>query len=262
MLNFQVTEPTTKPGNIRERVRTIAFDLLERNSPGLRFSELQRQIQMLDPKLKPSTINTSIWNLDAVFPDRVYKPSKGLFRLAQFRQQEMASPREASPVRAGGRPIREEAFYPLFADWLKNELEDVTHAIALGRNVFRDRWGTPDVLGKAESKRSDVIKGATSIVAAEIKSDIAGIVTGFGQACAYRLFCHKSYLVIPNQTPQDELSRVDALCEMFGLGLVTFNPHSLEAPNFTLVVRPLKQEPDLFYTNRYIKHVEKELFAY
>lgn len=260
MSNLHVTEPEMKRVNIRERIRTIAFDLLERHHPGLRFSELQRQIQSVDPKLKPSTINTSIWNLDSVFPERVYKPSKGLFRLAQFRQADLMPP--TTGVMPGSRPrIREEAFYPLFANWLKNELEDVTHAIALGRNVFRDRWGTPDVLGKAESKRSDVIKGATSIVAAEIKVDVAGLVTGFGQACAYRLFCHKSYLVIPAQTPQDEMSRLDSLCEMFGLGLVTFNPNSLEAPNFTLVVRPQKQEPDLFYTNRYIKYVEKELFS-
>lgn len=254
--NVHMTEPMTRRGNIRERIRRIAFELLELNAPGLRFSELQRQIQIADPKLNAGTINTSIWNLDAVFPERVYKPSKGLFRLAQFRQAELDSSRQGSRPR-----IREEAFYPLFASWLKNEIEDVTHAIPLGRNVFRDRWGTPDVLGKAESKRSDVIKGATSIVAAEIKTDISGIVTGFGQACAYRLFSHKSYLVIPSQTPQDELARVDSLCEMFGLGLVTFNPNSLEAPCFTLVVRPLKQEPDLFYTNRYIRHVEKELFS-
>lgn len=256
-----MTEPAARRGKIRERIRAIAFDLLEQNASGLRFSELQRQIQLVDPKLKPSTINTSIWNLDTVFPERVHKPSKGLFRLAQFRQCDLEeTPQAVTSPRPKPR-IREEAFYPLFASWLKNELEDVTHAIALGRNVFKDRWGTPDVLGKAESKRSDVIKGSTSIVAAEIKVDIAGIVTGFGQACAYRLFSHKSYLVIPSQTPQDELARVDSLCEMFGLGLVTFNPNSLDAPNFTLVVRPLKQEPDLFYTNRYIKHVEKELFS-
>ena len=256
-----MTEPAARRGKIRERIRAIAFDLLEQNASGLRFSELQRQIQLVDPKLKPSTINTSIWNLDTVFPERVYKPSKGLFRLAAFRQSDLEeTPQPVTSPRPKPR-IREEAFYPLFASWLKNELEDVTHAIALGRNVFKDRWGTPDVLGKAESKRSDVIKGSTSIVAAEIKTDIAGIVTGFGQACAYRLFSHKSYLVIPSQTPQDELARVDSLCEMFGLGLVTFNPNSLDTPNFTLVVRPLKQEPDLFYTNRYIKHVEKELFS-
>lgn len=154
-----MTEPATRRGNIRERIRAIAFDLLEQNAPGLRFSELQRQIQLVDPKLKPGTINTSIWNLDAVFPERVHKPSKGLFRLAQFRQSDLEPPQAATSPKPKPR-IREEAFYPLFASWLKNELEDVTHAIALGRNVFKDRWGTPDVLGKAESKRSDVIKGA------------------------------------------------------------------------------------------------------
>lgn len=157
MSNFHITEPATKRGNIRERVRAIAFDLLERNSPGLRFSELQRQIQLVDPKLKPGTINTSIWNLDVVFPERVYKPSKGLFRLVQFRPMEMELAKPSAAQKSGRPRIREESFYPLFASWLKNELEDVTHAIALGRNVFRDRWGTPDVLGKAESKRSDVI---------------------------------------------------------------------------------------------------------
>lgn len=156
--------------------------------------------------------------------------------------------------------IREEVFYPLFANWLKNEIEDVTHAIALGGNAFKDRWGTPDVIGKAESRRSDVIKGPTSIVSAEIKVDTSGLVTGFGQACAYKLFSHKSYLVIPQETSQDELARLDSLCQIFGIGLVTFNSRNPAAPDFRLVVRPLKHEPDLFYTNRYVSHVEKELF--
>lgn len=86
-------------------------------------------------------------------------------------------------------------------------------------------------------------------------------MVGFGQACAYRLFSHKSYLVIPRQTPSEELTRIDALCQMFGLGLVTFNSKSLNLPDFQLVVRPVKHEPDLIYTNRYIKHVERELFS-
>lgn len=134
-----MTEPAARRGKIRERIRAIAFDLLEQNASGLRFSELQRQIQLVDPKLKPSTINTSIWNLDTVFPERVHKPSKGLFRLAQFRQCDLEeTPQAVTSPRPKPR-IREEAFYPLFASWLKNELEDVTHAIALGRNVFKDR---------------------------------------------------------------------------------------------------------------------------
>lgn len=86
-------------------------------------------------------------------------------------------------------------------------------------------------------------------------------MTGFGQACAYRLFSHKSYLVIPKQTPAEELARIDSLCQMFGLGLVLFNPKSLAAPDFRLIVRPMKHEPDLLYTNRYLKHVERALFS-
>lgn len=245
---------------IRERIRSIAFDLLGKNPQGLRYSELLRQIRQAAPELNPNTVNTSIWNLETVEPERIYKPMKGIFRLVEFKE---AVPVEA-PIEAAAEPIsriREEVFYPLFANWLKNDLEEVTHAIALGGNLFRDRWGTPDVIGKAESRRSDVIKATTSIVSAEIKVDLAGLVTGFGQACAYKLFSHKSYLVIPCQTPDDELARLDSLCQIFGIGLVTFNPKSSSSPEFRLTVRATRHDPDLFYTNRYISHVEKELFS-
>jgi hypothetical protein len=157
--------------------------------------------------------------------------------------------------------LGEEHFYAPFAAWLKDHLEEVTHAIALGGNTFRDRWGTPDVLGKYESKRSDVVKGMLSIVAAEIKADTSNLLTGFGQACAYRLFSHKSYLVIPQQTPPDELDRLEALCNMHGLGLVTFDVESPSKPGFRLMARPVKHDPDLSYTNRYIRRVEAQLFG-
>lgn len=249
----------TKSPVIRTRVRSAAVELLGEHPPGLRFSELHRLILRRDANLKPKTISGAIWNLDVVCPDKVYKPSKGLYRLIKYRDTSDSAPLKPQRPRAP-RP-REDEFYPLFAAWLKNDLEDVTHAIALGGNAFRDRWGTPDVLGKNESRRSDVIKGPTAIVSAEIKTDTAGLVTGFGQACAYRLFSHKSYLAIPRQTPAEEMARIDALCSMFGIGLVTFDPRSLAAPDFKLIVRPLRHEPDLFYTNRYIRHVEKELFS-
>jgi hypothetical protein len=154
-----------------------------------------------------------------------------------------------------------EAFSTLFATWLTDELEEVTHAIVLGGDTFKDPWGTPDVIGKFESRRSDVIKGPTSIVSTVIKTDPNGLVTSFGQACAYKLFSHKSYLVIPNRTVSDELIRMQSLCQIFGIGLVTFNSMSPTNPEFQLMVRATKHEPDLFYTNRYVAHVEKELFA-
>jgi hypothetical protein len=245
--------------NKRELIRAKALAALQRQPAGLRFGELRAAVRKALPTFNVKTINNAIIQLDTAHPDAVYKPTKGVYRLTRFRDNGQGAADASS--RSSDHPrIPEPHFYPLFAAWLKNDLEDVTHAIALGGNAFRDRWGTPDVLGKAESRASDVIKGPTAIVAAEIKVDTTALVTGFGQACAYRLFCHKSYLVIPCQTSQDEMARLDSLCQMFGIGLVIFNPNSATSPDFRLVVRPVKHEPDLFYTNRYMKQVERQLF--
>ena len=35
---------------------------------------------------------------------------------------------------------------------------------------FRDKWGTPDVIGKREPRRSDIVKASTEIVLVEIKA--------------------------------------------------------------------------------------------
>ncbi|MEJ6007178.1 hypothetical protein WG899_16640 [Paucibacter sp. AS339] len=253
------TERVKSRQPIGTRIRGLAFDILLTNPQGLRYSELHRNICQIAPDLKHSTVNSSIWNLDVVHPEKVYKPIKGVFRHLAFIDLEAVTPHFESPTQSQQR-IREDVFYPLFAHWLKNELEEVTHAISLGGNAFRDRWGTPDVIGKSESRRSDVIKGPTSIVSAEIKVDATGLVIGFGQACAYKLFSHKSYLVIPQDVSPDELARLESLCQMFGIGLVTFNAKMPASPDFRLIIRPVRHEPDLFYTNRYVAHVEKDLF--
>lgn len=48
---------------------------------------------------------------------------------------------------------------------------------------------------------------------------------------------------------------------MFGIGLVLFDCTNPEDPRFTIRVRAAKQEPDMFYLNRYLKLVEKKLFS-
>ncbi len=121
--------------------------------------------------------------------------------------------------------------------------------------------GTPDVIGKRESRRSDVIKGDTEIVSAEIKTDTLQLVTAYGQACAYRLFSHRSHLVIPSQANEDEIARLVSLCEISGIGLVTFDVMDPTEPKFRIVVRPRQHQPDLFYTNRYVALIERELFS-
>ena len=165
------------------------------------------------------------------------------------------------PIQTPGQTrIREVDFYPPFVEWLQNDIEDVTRAIPLGGNRFRDKWGTPDVIGIKEPGRRDLIKGPTEIVSAEIKLDTVQLITAFGQACAYRLFSHKVYLVIPVQAEYEEISRLDALCQIFGIGLVTFDTSKVDTPDFRIMVRPSRNEPDWFYTNKYMAIIEDDLF--
>jgi len=250
-----------QPKKVTERIKEAAFTFLNSHPKGLRYSELHRMIHKLDPTFNSNTINGSIWNLEAVFPDKIYKPSKGLFRLLAFKDQENEESVPLAPQPQAAPKVKEEDFYAPFADWLKNEIEDVTHAISLGGNLFKDKWGTPDVIGKRESRRSDVIKAPTEIVSSEIKTDTGQLITAFGQACAYKLFSHKAYLVVPKQAAEDEISRLDALCQIFGIGLVTFNATNPSEPDFRIRVRPSRHEPDLFYTNKYMAKIEKELFT-
>jgi len=249
-----------KAPGIRERIRQRAVELIKARPEGLRYSELFRELHDGPPSFNAGTINSTIWNLDVVLPETVWKPSKGLYRHTEFKDPE-ASDEPPGRDQAVQPKVREDQFYAPFADWLKNEAEEATHAIPLGGNIFRDRWGTPDVIGKRESKRSDVIKAPTEIVAAEIKADTLQLVTAFGQACAYRLFSHRSYLVVPKQANADEIARLDALCEISGIGLITFDLDEPKAPCFTVLVRPRPHQPDLFYTNRYLALIERELFS-
>lgn len=247
--------------NITQRIKDKAFELLGQHPEGLRYSELHKKIQESDANFKGNTISGCIWDLDLQFPEKIYKPSRGLFRLLAFKDQDQEAPMVSAPELKDVGKIKEEDFYVPFADWLKNEIEDVTNAIPLGGNVFKDKWGTPDVIGKKESRRSDVIKGPTEIVSAEIKTDTNQLITAFGQACAYKLFSHKAYLVVPKQAADDEVSRLDSLCQIFGIGLVIFDASKPTDPDFRIMVRPSKHEPDLFYTNKYLAKIEKELFA-
>ena len=249
-----------QPDKVTKRIKDKALELLEQSPKGLRYSELHAKISAFDPSFNANTVNGSIWNLDAIFPDKVYKPSKGLFRLLKYKPADVEA-NEPAPVSVVATKVKEEDFYKPFADWLTNEIEDVTVAIPLGRNKFKDKWGTPDVVGKRESRRSDIIKGTTEIVSAEIKTDTVQLITAFGQACAYKIFSNKVYLVVPIKSSEEDLDRLDSLCQIFGIGLVTFDATKPASPDFRIMMRAARHEPDLFYTNKYMARIEKELFS-
>jgi len=261
----------------KEQIISKAIEIIKNEPNGIRYSELTRKLKEIFPNFPIETIRGSIWNLDVTKPNEICKPVRGLFQYIPFREvlikERGKGVEEVSikkTIKGGLKKVRkeikeieglhEENFYKPFTDWLTNELEECTKAIPLGRNKFKDKWGTPDVIGIRESKRGDIIKLPAEIISAEIKADTRDLITAFGQACAYKLFSHKSYLVVPKESLEEDKAKIDSLCLIFGIGLVFFNSMNPENPNFEVRVRASKHEPDMFYVNKYIKLIEDELF--
>lgn len=242
----------------RERITMEAIVVLRSNPNGVRYSDLVRILHQEFPEIPVNTIHGTIWDLNTRLPKEVYKPARGLFRHISFRETQAG---EEKPSITARERIDESEFYEPFAHWLVNDLEECTKAIPLGGNKFKDKWGTPDIIGILKPRDSDIIKLPTEIVAAEIKADAGNLITAFGQACAYKSFCHKSYIVVPKDSPKEDLDRLDALCSIFGIGLILFDSSNPKTPEFDIMVRATKHEPDMFYVNKYMKLVEDQLFT-
>jgi hypothetical protein len=245
---------------ITGQIKKIAFEILENTPEGIRYSDLARRI-LEHGEFNKNTINGATWDLDIQYPDKIYKPDRGVFRLLKFKENITVQPdAQVTTKTTKKKAIKEEDYYKPFADWLVNELEECTNAIELGGNIFRDKWGTPDVIGVRESKRSDIVQFPTEIVAGEIKIDSNGLITAFGQACAYKIFSHKSYIVVPNNSQIEDITRLDTLCRQFGIGLILFDCNNPEDPNFEIRARAVKHEPDMFFVNKNLKIIEERLF--
>jgi hypothetical protein len=224
---------------------------------GVRYSVLHKKINEMHPEIPANTIHGALHRFRLNLPSDIYLPSRGLYRNIKFKDLN-----EQTPEQSNQKPsvkIDEEYFYPQFADWIVNELEECTKAIPLGGNKFKDKWGTPDVIGVREPRKSDIIKPPTEIISAEIKTDSQGLIVAFGQACAYKLFSHRSYIVVPDDSSEEDIARLDALARVFGIGLILFDKNKKET-DFEIRVRASRHEPDMFYVNKYMKLIEDDLF--
>ena len=74
---------------VTERINAKAFELLEGHPEGLRFSELRSKIEASDQSFHPKTVNGCVWKLVQRFPDKIYKPSRGLFRLLKYKSTDV-----------------------------------------------------------------------------------------------------------------------------------------------------------------------------
>lgn len=152
----------------REEITEKALEILKANPDGLRYMDWVRRIHQVLPDTNINTIHGTVWDLDKRRPKDVYKPAQGLWRHASFGEVWEIE----IPFKGEIRAKDEADFYQPFADWLVRELEECTNAISLGGNRFKDKWGTPDVIGIFKSHDTDIIKTPTpEIVAAEIKTE-------------------------------------------------------------------------------------------
>ncbi len=241
----------------KARIAERAIELLALEPAGLRHSVLLQRLKTDLPDIPVNTLRGSLAVLAEAKPEEVYRPARGLFQHAKYCGEENRSPSETM---AAAPPPREEDFYASFAEYLTEDLEECTKCIPLGGCTFQDRWGTPDVIGIRRARESDIVKFPIEIITAEVKIDTRSLITAFGQACSYRLFSHRCYLVIPRSSPTEDLARLEALCLAVGLGLVLFDRQDVSSPNFTIRVRAARNEPDSFYVNRNLKLIEDRLF--
>jgi hypothetical protein len=216
-----------------DMLRNKAIELLKNNPNGLRYSELVRELHGIFPNV-PDSIRNAIWDLDVKRSREVYKPSRGLFKYRFSGEEEISEIEKPSPM------LQEEDFYEPFANWLRDELGECTEAVALGGNYLSKKWGTPDVIGIYKPSTRDVIQFPAEIISAEVKTNPSEPITAFGQAIAYRLFSSTVYLVEPRSLIPEDRDRIEALCLLFGIGLVLFdlNPQN---PDFRILVRAQRQ---------------------
>jgi hypothetical protein len=69
---------------VTHRINAKALELLDQYPDGLSWADLLSAIKSSDSKFHPKTINGCIWKLTQKFPELVYKPSRGLFRLRKY----------------------------------------------------------------------------------------------------------------------------------------------------------------------------------
>jgi hypothetical protein len=235
------------------QIREKAREIIANNEGGIKYSDIVDQILVLSPETPKNTINGSVWDLHIRYPQEIGKPSRGLFVPITGIPARTDTPVEPA---AETPKFSEADFYEAFAEWLKNDLDEVTDAADLGGAAMGKKWGTPDVVGIYKPLASNLIKFPIEIVSAEIKIDPGQPVVAFGQAIAYRLFSTKTYIAMPTSMTLEDQSRLEALCMLFGVGFVLFETIP-DKPRFHIRVRAQKFTPDMFYVNEFAERLKE-----
>jgi hypothetical protein len=93
------------------------------------------------PETPKNTVHGSVWNLDALFPNEIAKPSRGLFTPVGKSGNDTIVLESTEQVAESGIKVKELDFYEPFAHWLKNDLDEVTEVASMGGAGLKSKWG-------------------------------------------------------------------------------------------------------------------------
>jgi hypothetical protein len=214
-----------------KEIQKLAKTIIVESPGGIRYSTLVDKVSQLTPETPKNTIHGSVWNLDSLFPNEIIKPSRGLFTAVGATENDTVVVGNTEQVASTGAKIKESDFYEPFAQWLKNDLGEVTDVAPLGGAGLKSKWGTPDVVGIYKSRASDLIKFPLEIVSVEMKIDPQAPVVAFGQAIAYRLFSSKTYIAMPTSLTETDQSRVGSVWGRLGGGFLRVGIKKIPPPH-------------------------------
>ena len=70
------------------------------------------------------------------------------------------------------------------------------------------------------------------------------------------VFPAKTYVAMPTTLTQEDQSRLESLCMLFGVGLVLFDLDK-SSPRFSIRVRAQRFSPDMFYVNEFASRLNQ-----
>ena len=166
------------------------------------------------------------------------------------------APSKKKRTRGGG----ERSLYSHVVEWIREEEKGCKAAeLADKGKKAGGKWWTPDVV--AVLRPDDYIQNlhfSPEVISVEIKagSDVESVITGFGQACAYKVFSHKSYFVASVEAKKEE--RLLPLCDIFGIGLILFEG-TPENPKFSSYSRAKSHQPSIRHVAKFLKDLPEEV---
>jgi len=238
--------------DITRRIREKAYEIIKERPSGIRFSELVDKIIKENHDFNVNTVNAQVAEL------RKHKDYKdklsqipGIYMAIEYEKNPNLPSKNVEENKAERIKYSEKEFYEPFANFLRDNLNECTLVRVMGNSRLQFKWSTPDVVGYYKVKTTSRYQIPPELVAGELKADTKydQLIEAFGQAASYLLFCHKSYVAVPEESNPNDLDRLENLCISFGIGLLLFSNKDPNQVEFKIRNRAQRHEPNIAYYN-------------